>query len=165
MPVLSPRLSLGLVTLIAIGTIAGAWFFQLVLHLAPCQLCLEQRWPWYAAILIGGLGLGVPSLQRLALLLLGAAMLASIGLAVFHAGVEWQFWQGPAGCSGAIALPKSAGGLLDAVSETRVPSCTEAAWRLLGLSLAGWNVLISLATLLVIVLGLSKHPSGRPLGA
>jgi disulfide bond formation protein DsbB len=154
---LNQRLTVALVTVLAIGTIAGAWFFEIVLRMAPCPLCLQQRWPWYGMIVIGLIGLAVPSLQRIVLWLLALALLVSIGLAVFHAGVEWEFWKGPAGCSGVIALPKSAGGLLDAVTETRVPSCTEAAWRLFGLSLAGWNALISLGALVLVATGLLRR--------
>jgi disulfide bond formation protein DsbB len=140
---ITPRLTVFLITLMAIGTIGGAFFFEFVLRYAPCQLCLWQRWPWYAAIALGAAGLLLPGFQRWALLGLGVLMLISIGLGVYHAGVEWEFWKGPAGCSAGVALPSSAGGLLGAMNETRLPSCTEAAWTLWGISLAGWNVLVS----------------------
>jgi disulfide bond formation protein DsbB len=149
---------LAAMTLAAIGVIAGAWFFELVLKLAPCPLCLIQRWPWYAAIAIGCLALIVrtsfPAAVPLGLVALALAMIVSAGLGIYHSGIEWSFWQGPVGCSAALAMPADAGGLLEAIGQTRVPSCTEAAWRFLGLSLAGWNIMISLALLAMIAMGL-----------
>jgi disulfide bond formation protein DsbB len=153
------RHALAAVFLAAAASLAGAWFFELVLRLAPCPLCLQQRWPWYAALIIGGAGLvaqssGSTRLARAALAVLTLLMLGSALLAIYHSGVEWGFWAGPAGCSAAQAMPQNAGNLLQTIGETRVPSCTEAAWRLLGLSLAGWNALISLGCFLIALVGL-----------
>jgi disulfide bond formation protein DsbB len=126
-------------------TLAGAWFFELVLGLEPCPLCLDQRIPYYLAIPLG-VAVGILRNERPArvgLALLGIIMLVGAGYGVYHAGVEWGFWEGPAACAGgAAAVPT--GDILSSLKNTqRVVSCSEAAWRFLGLSLAGYNVLIA----------------------
>ena len=78
-------------------------------------------------------------------LAVAAGFLANAGLGVYHAGVEWKFWAGPDTCAAAQGLSTSAGGLLESIEKTRVVRCDEAPWHFLGLSFAGWNVLISLA--------------------
>jgi disulfide bond formation protein DsbB len=80
----------------------------------------------------------------LALLAIAVAMLWNAGLGAYHSGVEWHWWQGPTDCSGAIPNFSAGGSLLDQINKTRVIRCDEAAWRFLGLSLAGYNVLVSL---------------------
>src|SRR5215470_9678892 len=88
------------------ATILGAWFFQYVLHYLPCPLCFEQRKPYYIAIplaLIVALAAARSAPRRLViggLGLLALIMLVSAGLGVYHAGIEWQFWAGPADCTG-----------------------------------------------------------------
>lgn len=160
MPLLQtpPRRLIALIGLASLALIAGAWFFELVLHLQPCKLCLEQRGPHYAAIGLAALALLLarsPPLQIAALIGLGLLMIWSTGLGVYHSGVEWGFFAGPNDCGGAAA-PAAAGvqDFMKQLQTTRVVSCTEAAWRLLGLSLAGWNALASLALLILALLGL-----------
>jgi len=147
----NPALSAALaVALIAAATLAGAWFFQLVLGIVPCPLCLEQRYAYYLAFPLGFVVAlaairGAPRpvlLAGLALLLLAA--LANAWLGAYHAGVEWKFWQGPTDCSGPVVNLGSAGNLLERLETTKVIRCDEVQWRFLGLSLAGYNVLISL---------------------
>lgn len=126
-------------------TLAGAWFFELVLKLEPCPLCLDQRVPYYLAIPLGIL-VGILRNERPArvgLVILGIVLLVGAGYGVYHAGIEWGFWEGPAACAGgAVSAP--AGDILSSLKNTqRVVSCSEAAWRFLGLSLAGYNVLIA----------------------
>jgi disulfide bond formation protein DsbB len=139
-----------LVALAGAATIAGAWYFQLVVGLPPCPLCLEQRIPYYVAVplaivLLGGIVWSVSlTVVRLGLVLLAVAMLIGAGLGVYHAGVEWHFWAGPSDCSGQLNQLGGPGGLLGQLSTVRVVRCDEAAWRFLGVSLAGYNVLISL---------------------
>jgi len=147
----NPALSAALaVTLIAAATLAGAWFFQLVLGIVPCPLCLEQRYAYYLAVPLGLLVAFAASrhaprpvlLAGLALLALAA--LANAWLGGYHAGVEWKFWPGPTECSGPIGNLGSAGNLLERLDSVKVVRCDEVQWRFLGLSLAGYNVLISL---------------------
>jgi len=125
--------------------LAAAWYFQLVVGLAPCPLCLDQRIAYYVAVPLGLVAYGAARsgrvrLARAILGLLGIAMVVNMGLAIFHAGVEWHFWEGPTACTGA---PVMTGNVLGALKGARVPRCDEAAWRLLGLSMAGWNALIA----------------------
>jgi disulfide bond formation protein DsbB len=77
--------------------------------------------------------------------ILALAALGNAGLGVYHAGVEWKFWQGPTDCTGEIGNLGSAGNLLERLDTVKVIRCDEVQWRFLGLSLAGYNVLISLA--------------------
>lgn len=138
------------VALIAAATIAGAWFFQLVLDILPCPLCLEQRYAYYLAIPLGLLTVlaarsGAPRPLLLAgLAILALATLANAGLGTYHSGVEWGFWKGPTDCTGPVVNLGSAGDLLSRLDTVKVVRCDEVQWRFLGLSLAGYNVLISL---------------------
>ncbi|OKO67107.1 disulfide bond formation protein B, partial [Bradyrhizobium sp. NAS96.2] len=78
------------------------------------------------------------------LAILGLAALANAGLGAYHAGVEWGFWQGPTDCTGPMVDFGKAGSLLDQLDKVKVVRCDEVQWRFLGVSLAGYNVLISL---------------------
>jgi disulfide bond formation protein DsbB len=135
---------------VAAVTLAGAWFFQLVLEILPCPLCLEQRYAYYLAVplavvvAIAAARDAPRSLLTAGLLLLGAAALGNAALGTYHAGVEWGFWQGPTDCTGTIGGFGNAGSLLDRLDKVKVIRCDEVQWRFLGLSLAGYNVLISL---------------------
>jgi disulfide bond formation protein DsbB len=149
---------IGLIGLACFSLIAGAWYFELVQHLRPCKLCLEQRAPHYAAIGLALAGLLLARSSRLQwLVLIGLALLMawSTGLGVYHAGVEWGWFVGPNDCGGAAA-PAAAGvqDFMKQLQTTRIVSCTEAAWRLLGLSLAGWNALASAGLFLAAAFGL-----------
>lgn len=158
--IFSPRRLILLIGLACLALIAGAWFFELVWGLRPCKLCLEQRLPHYIAIgvvLAASVLARSVRLQWLVLLGLAGLMAWSTGLGVYHSGVEWGWFAGPNDCGGAPA-PVAAGvqDFMKQLQTTRVVSCTEAAWRFLGLSLAGWNALASLALLLAALLGLRR---------
>ncbi len=139
------------VAVIGLATIAGAFFFQYALGYRPCPLCLEQRIAYYVSIPLAAfvlLGLSVGSSRKvmtLALAAIALAMLYNAGLGAYHAGVEWKWWPGPQDCAGSFGSFGPAGGLADLIQSTRVIRCDEAAWRFLGISFAGYNVLISLA--------------------
>lgn len=138
------------ITVVAASTIAGAWFFQLGLGIVPCPLCLEQRYAYYFIIPLAALiALGASRGSSRNLLALGfvvaaLAALANAGLGAYHAGVEWGFWKGPTDCSGPL-LDLSGGSLLESIKNVKLIRCDEVQWRFLGLSLAGYNVLISIA--------------------
>ncbi len=167
-PLAAPAALRRVIVLTGLGSlalVAGAWFFETALHLWPCKLCLAQRTPHYAAI---GLALAAAVLARsvrlqfVALLGLAALMAWSTGLGAYHAGVEWGWFLGPNDCGGAPAA--AAGGVQDFMKQlqtTRVVSCTEAAWRLFGLSLAGWNALASLGLLGLLVVAISGLARAR----
>ena len=147
---------------IAAATLAGAWFFQLVLDIRPCPLCLEQRYAYYLALPLAlvvafAAARGAPRkvvLAGFAVLLLAA--LANAWLGGYHAGVEWQFWPGPTDCSGPVVDLGSAGTLLQRLDSVKVIRCDEVQWRFLGLSLAGYNVLISLLMAAIAAWGIVR---------
>ena len=131
------------------ATILGAWFFQYVLRYQPCPMCLEERFPYYFAIplavmVVAGAQVGASrKVLLLALFAIAVAMLWNAGFAAFHAGIEWKLWEGPTDCTGSYAGVGS-GGLLKELQSIHVPRCDEAAWTFLGISLAGYDALISL---------------------
>ncbi|MGZ5851964.1 MAG: disulfide bond formation protein B [Hyphomicrobium sp.] len=138
--------------LIAAAAILGALGFQYLGGIEPCELCLKQRWAYYAGVpvLFAALVLLSADQRRLATLLFALVAMAFLGnavLGVYHAGVEWHFWPGPEACTGAQPLSTSVGGLLNSLPSTNVVRCDEAAWRFAGISLAGWNVVVSLLVL------------------
>ncbi|MGZ5233431.1 MAG: disulfide bond formation protein B [Burkholderiales bacterium] len=138
--------------LIAAAAILGALGFQYLGGIEPCELCLKQRWAYYAGVpvLFAALVLLSADQRRLATLLFALVAVAFLGnavLGVYHAGVEWHFWPGPEACTGAQPLSTSVGGLLNSLPSTNVVRCDEAAWRFAGISLAGWNVVVSLLVL------------------
>jgi disulfide bond formation protein DsbB len=138
------------IAVIGLATILGAYFFEYALGYRPCPLCLEQRIAYYVSIPLAAmvlLGVTVNSSRKvmtLAFVAIAVAMLWNAGLAAYHSGVEWHWWEGPKDCSGSVSNFGPAGGLKNLIQNTRVIRCDEAAWRFLGLSLAGYNVLISL---------------------
>ena len=163
----NPALTAALaVAALAAATLAGAWFFQLVLGILPCPLCLEQRYAYYVAVPIGvvvalAAARNAPQpVVMVGLAILAAATLANAALGTYHAGVEWGFWQGPTDCTGPVIDFSKAGGLLDRLDSVKVIRCDEVQWRFLGLSLAGYNVLISLAMAGIAAWGLTRS-SGR----
>jgi len=156
----------GLLLLGGLAVIATAWGFQLIGGYVPCKLCLEQRVPYYAGLPLAALALflmtqGRSLLALLALLLVAAIFAYGAGLGIYQAGAEWQFWAGPNDCGGGSAAPSSAANMLQALQTTRVVSCTEASWRMLGLSFAGWNAVASagLAILALVAALLLKRRS------
>ena len=149
------------IAFLATDVLVGAWFFQLVLDIRPCPLCLEQRYAYYLAIPLAALiALGAARNVSRPLLIAGLGALAVIwfanaGLGAYHAGVEWGFWQGPTDCSGPIT-DLGGGSLLDSLNKVKVIRCDEVQWRFLGLSLAGYNTLISFALAVLALWGISR---------
>ncbi|HLQ19259.1 MAG TPA: disulfide bond formation protein B [Tabrizicola sp.] len=130
-------------TLGSVALLGGAFAFQYIGGLAPCQLCLYQRWPHAAAILIGVVALttGWRGLAWLGVL----AALATAAIGVFHVGVEQKWWEGLATCTAGSIEGISAADLLDPSKDVAaVVRCDEIAWQMLGVSMAGWNVILSL---------------------
>lgn len=151
-----PALAVRVAALLICGGLASiltAWGFQLIGGYVPCKLCLEQRVPYYAglplavlalALMLGGAAGPLRRTATILLLLAVAAVFAyGAALGIYQAGAEWGFWAGPNDCGGGTAAPGSAANMLNALRSTRVVSCTEASWRMFGLSFAGWNAVIS----------------------
>ena len=147
----SPSYRAGALVLFAAAAVIGAALaFEHVGGYAPCPLCLQQRYAYYAGIpalflalvLVSG---GHRRMAAAVFLVVALAFLANAGLGAYHAGVEWKFWAGPDTCDAAALQPLSKGGsLLQDLAKTRVIRCDEAPWHFLGLSLAGWNVVACL---------------------
>jgi disulfide bond formation protein DsbB len=135
---------------LSLATLLGAWYFQYVLGYLPCDLCLKERIPYYVIIplsLIVAIAARTRAPRPLlvaGLAALGIAALCGVALGVYHAGVEWAFWAGPSDCTGTVWDLKSGGSLYDQLDSIRVVPCDKAAWRFLGISLAGYNAVISL---------------------
>lgn len=137
----------GLILLAAAGSfalLAGAFVFQ-GLGYAPCKMCLWQRWPHGAAILLGGVGAVVP--MAIVVLLGAAAAFTTGAIGVYHAGVEWNLWEGPNSCTGGgpvdPSAPLSGADLLSTDGAAAIVMCDEIVWSLFGLSMAGWNAVLS----------------------
>lgn len=138
---------------IAMALVVGsALAFEHIGGYIPCALCLEQRTPYYIGaplMLVAAIvsRAGGPSWAVRGLLAVGGLlMLYGLVLGVYHSGVEWHWWEGPASCAtSADAVTTDVGSLLGDLSSKKPPSCDAAALRVLGLSFAGWNVLASAA--------------------
>lgn len=141
---MTARTSLILATLGSAALLLGAFAFQHLGGLAPCKMCLWQRWPHAAALVIGlGLLVGLPRPFAWA----GAlAALTTAGIGAYHAGVEWGFWEGPSSCTGGGGGLGGLSGadLLSTDSAGGIVMCDEVVWQLAGLSMAGWNAVLSL---------------------
>ncbi len=165
-PSIAARIALGIAAVAAL-TLAGAWFFELALGIKPCPLCLEQRYAYYLTVPLALLVAFVAAwnaprrviVAGFAILLLAA--LSNAGLGAYHSGVEWAFWPGPTDCSGSGGDLGSAGSLLQRLDTVKVVRCDEVQWRFLGLSLAGYNVLISLLMAMLAGWGIAKTAPQR----
>ena len=156
-----PHLSYAVVAAAGMAVvILSALAFQYLGGYIPCELCLKERWPYYIGIPVAVLAavssaLHMPLAVTRGLLGLAAViMLVGAGMSVYHAGVEWKFWEGPTSCSTSIdAIARKSTDLLSDLSTQHGPSCNDAALRILGLSLAGWNVVVSLILALIAYKG------------
>ena len=123
------------------GLLGGAFAFQHVGGLYPCEMCVWQRWPHAVALVIASLALFTPAGFRRALLGLAAlAVAVGAGIGVFHAGVEQKWWKGPPSCS---ATDLGSGDFLSNVLAAPVVQCDQIAWSLAGISMAGYNAIFS----------------------
>lgn len=150
---------------ISAATLAGAWYFQLVVGLPPCPLCLEERIPYHVIIplsllLVIAAAVRAPSkLLTVGFVALALAALANVVLGTYHAGVEWHWWAGPTDCTGPLTDLHAGGSLLNQLQSIHVVRCDAAAWRFLGISLAGYNALISLLLAAIAGAGLRTPKS------
>lgn len=140
--------------------LAGALTFQ-ALGYAPCKLCHWQRWPHYAAVVVGVVALFAwrgPAGRLLSWL--GAVLaLATAGLGLYHTGVERRWWPGPDSCTGAGAKTNvSPAELLDQIMAAPLIRCDEVAWSLFGLSMASWNAIASVVLAILWVRAATRQP-------
>lgn len=127
--------------------LVGAFGFQHIGGLPPCALCIWQRYPHVAALLIGLVALRIRHRGLAVLGALAALMTAAVG--AFHVGVEQGWWEGPSTCSAGPIGGMSADDLLDQIMAAPLVRCDEIAWQMLGLSMAGWNAVLSLGLALL----------------
>ena len=141
------------------GLILGAWGFQVIGGLEPCHLCLVQRTPWYlmialSAVLSFGLSATWPKNALMVLFAIALGLvLWSAYLGLYHAGVEYKWWPGPATCTTGGA-PVDGSIDLNHLGNTKIPMCDVVPWEIAGISLAGFNFLFSLAGVALAALGL-----------
>ena len=138
-----------IIAVLAVGILAAVWILQ-AFGYQPCELCLTQRYAFYAAAPLALLTAFAASrlgsgLARAGLLLLAAIFAANAVLAAYHAGVEYHWWTGPTACTGGFTGSLDVNDLAKALDSVKVVRCDEVQLRIAGLSLAGWNVLASAA--------------------
>ncbi|MCP5088109.1 MAG: disulfide bond formation protein B [Rhodobacteraceae bacterium] len=139
-----------LVLLAALGSalmLAGAFGFQYIGDMPPCKLCIWQRWPHAIAVLIGLIAALMP--HRVISLLGALALTIGAAIAFYHAGVEQGWWEGPTSCTSAGVSGLSVDDLLDQILAAPLVRCDEIPWSLAGISMAGWNGIVSAGLALV----------------
>src|SRR5882672_2936491 len=138
---------LGLLAALGSGALLGsAYYFQYVMGMPPCDLCYLQRWPHMVAIAAGLAALAAFAWPRLALVLVLTAitaLLVTAAIGVFHVGVEYHWWEGPQACSGNVPRGLSPEQLKKYLFGAKMVRCDETAWAMWGISMAGWNAILS----------------------
>ncbi len=141
-----------LILLAASGSAAlllGAFAFQHLGELAPCKMCIWQRWPHAVAIVLAAIAMVVPATP---VLLLGAvAVLASGAIGLFHTGVERDWWEGPSTCTSGDISTLSTDDLMNQIMGAPLVQCDVVAWQFLSLSMASWNAILSFVLCLIWV--------------
>jgi disulfide bond formation protein DsbB len=143
-----PALARLIALLLPIGLLGGAMGSQYIGGLAPCEMCIWQRWPHAAAILLAALAFTAPaaSSRTRALTLLAAAAIAVSGaIGVYHAGVELKIFEGVTTCTSGGAMS------LQDIMNVPLVRCDQIQWSFLGISMAGWNAILSLGGAAVIL--------------
>jgi disulfide bond formation protein DsbB len=138
--------------------LGGALLSQYGFGLHPCEMCMWQRWPHLAAILLALIAIilrGAPSPSKLFVALAALAILISGGIGLFHAGVEYGWWQGLTACS-TTPVGGSTQDVLNSIMNTPLTRCDVAPWSLVGISLAGYNGILSLGAVFAIFALLKK---------
>lgn len=157
------KLATGFAFLLGLATILAAWGSQVIGGLTPCELCLEQRLAYYwglpilALVLLLWNRLPLP-VWYVAMALATAVFAWGTYMGAYHAGVEWGFWPGPTACTG-LGEDLSFDQL---GSMTPVIGCDVVQFRFLGISLAGYNALISLGIVALLVVAMIFQARRRP---
>lgn len=143
------RIAAGLITLASLALLLGAFFFQYVLGLAPCVLCLYQRIPHAVAIVLGLVALFFAAKRRqpksaaLIILLCAVTYVISTGLAFYHTGVEHHWWVSAFEACAAPGIALDSTNLLAQLESAAAARCDTVAWEMFGISMAGYNTIIS----------------------
>ncbi len=136
------------------AALAIAFASQYIGGLLPCQLCIWQRWGYAVAIALAVIALLLPRRFRAYCALLAAlGTLATAAIALFHAGVEYHWWQGLASCSGNLDTSQSLSALEQQLLATPVIPCDRPAWTMFGISMAGYDFLYATALGLFCLIG------------
>ena len=143
------ELLMGFIFIGSLSLILAALGFQYIGELAPCDLCYKQRWTYYIAIAIIPIALflygrDMPQISKLILIVMALVFFANTALGIYHSGVEWKLWAGPTGCSGSGSLDDTIN-LLKELESIKIVPCDKVQWSLLGISMAGYSALASLA--------------------
>ena len=142
-----------MISLGSFGILAAVFAFEHLMGLAPCPLCLNQRIAFYLAVPLGLLAAlsatKKPSLSTISFIALTLIFITNSAYGGYHAGIEWGYWPGPASCAGNTFEVTNIEELILSLEKGAPPSCSEAPWRLFGLSLAGYNMLASLGLALL----------------
>jgi disulfide bond formation protein DsbB len=146
----------------AIAPLAIALASQYLGGLQPCQLCIWQRWPYVAAILLALLAFALPGRLRVyGAALAAVAVLVSAGIAAFHVGVEQHWWPGLASCTGNLDTGKSIADLEKQLMATPVIPCDRPAWTLFGISMAGYNFIYATALGIFVLMSAWRQADRR----
>lgn len=148
-----------LLALTSAALLAGALGFQYLGGLSPCEMCLWQRWAHGAVLLFAGLAMVRPSLRTYGLAVAAMAVAAALGL--YHAGVEQHWWQGATACTAATPVGVAAADAVAILLDRPLARCDEVPWAFLGLSMAGWNALISAAAAVMAAVWAAHGTAGR----
>ncbi|MBL6616404.1 MAG: disulfide bond formation protein B [Reyranella sp.] len=156
---------LGLLAALGSGALlGGAYYFQYVVGLAPCEMCYWQRYPHMVAIAVGLLALASYAWPRLALVFMLTAitaLLVTAAVGVFHVGVEYHWWEGPQACSGNVPKGLSPEQLKKYLFGAKMVRCDETAWSMWGISMAGWNAILSAVLAFVLASNLAEWIRSR----
>lgn len=148
------RLARAIALLLPLALLAGAWGSQLIGHLYPCEMCHWQRWPHYAAVVVALCAFVVPRPALAKTLVIVAALLIALSgaIGVAHAGVEYHWWNGFTACTQTVDLRGlSSADRLAAIMHAPIVRCDTPQWTLFGISLAGFNAILSLGGAVVIL--------------
>jgi len=152
-----------LALLLSLSLWLGALAFQHIGGLQPCQMCYWQRHAHKAVLVIAVLALLTRQTtmnrkwERRFLALIGLAFLASFGLAFWHMGVEYKWWDGPRSCMGEAVVVQATDILKALESPVKTPSCGDVPWSMFGISMAGFNAIISMGAVLLSFYFVAKN--------
>ncbi|MEO6092674.1 MAG: disulfide bond formation protein B [Novosphingobium sp.] len=139
--------------------LGGAYVAQYGFGLYPCEMCWWQRYPHFGALALAGMAFVLPAGRRALIALAALAILVSGVIGAYHAGVEFGWWRGLTTCAASVSAGE--GDPLDAIMNAPLVRCDVAQWRLIGISLAGWNFVFSTAAALSIGVLLAKKRKAR----
>jgi len=151
-----------LLVLVGASPLAVAYYSQLVQGYDPCILCLYQRVPFAAVIVLGVAGLIRPTLAPVAAVIGGVAFAAGMSIAFYHVGVEQHWWLSAASCGGGLPEQMSIADFQKQLTVKPEKSCDSVDWTLFGISMATYNVAYSFLAAVVFFVGATKLKKAEP---